>query len=46
MVLLVHYSTTVIYRTTKTTNRVNYKGKLRLKAGKLQMEVQKGIEYD
>ena len=46
MVLLVHYSTTVIYRTTKTTNRVKYKGKLRLKTGKLQMEVQNGIEYD
>ena len=46
MVLLVHYSTTVIYRTTKNTNRVKYKGKLRLKTGKLQMEVQNGIEYD
>ena len=46
MVLLIHYSTTVIYRTTKTTNRVNYKGKLRLKTGKLQMEVQNGREYD
>jgi hypothetical protein len=46
MVQLMHYSTKVIYRTTKTTNRVNYKGKLRLKTGKLQMEVQNEREYD
>jgi hypothetical protein len=36
----------MIHRTTKTTNRVNYKGKLRLKTGKLQMEAQHGREYD
>ena len=36
----------MIYRTTKATNRVNHKGKLRLKTGKQQMEVQNGIEYD
>jgi hypothetical protein len=46
MVLLIHYSTTMIYRTTKTTKRVNYKRRLRLKTGKLQMEVQNGKEYD
>jgi hypothetical protein len=36
----------MIYRTTKTTKRVNYKGQLRLKTGKLQMKVQNGKEYD
>ncbi len=46
MVLLIHYGTTMIYRTTITTKRVNYKGQLRLKTGKLQMEVQNGKEYD
>ncbi len=36
----------MIYRTTKTTKRVSYKEQLKLKTGKLQMEVQNGKEYD
>ncbi len=36
----------MIYRTTKTIKRVNCIGQLRLKTGKLQMEVQNGKEYD